>query len=282
MERDKSSSLSKQTNTTEFSTEQYEHTVIDYQQTIRLWANDRSRLKSRNYKFVICFLLVIGGVCLGMVGYAVTKLRAKETPVTHHPITATHHPITANPTASPDSSTNSPTFNPITFVPGKLTVRSNGLLLSEGLECRIVARTGEPVVLNGLKEDKNGMYRVSRDVFHEEPDGAAVFEWLETEGWVYVSNSEVLTPGGGGVSAIYFDKYGKVIDYQHLLKNTTKNCSGGKTPWNTWGKKNIMHIWHIEESWTLNLVLLCLQFHVKKSNLAKYIKWTHSEFVSLK
>ena len=168
MERDKSSRLSKQTNATEFSIEQYEHTVIDYQQTIRLWRNDRSRLKSRNYKFVICFLLVIGVVCLGMVGYAVTKFQAKETPVTHHP-------ITANPTASPDSSTNSPTFNPITFVPGKLTVRSNGLLLSEGLECRIVARTGEPVVLNGLKEDKNGMYRVSRDVFHEEPDGAAVF-----------------------------------------------------------------------------------------------------------
>ena len=137
-----------------------------------------------------------------------------------------------HPGPSPAQPTKQPTNLP--YVPGKLTVRSNGLLLSQGLQSRIIARTGQPVVLTGLGKDKNGNYPTSR-AFHDEPDGAAVFDWKD-DGWVYVTNSEVLARGGGGVSAIYFNRDGLVVDYKRLLTGSTHNCGGGKTPWNTWGK----------------------------------------------
>ena len=137
-----------------------------------------------------------------------------------------------HPEPSPAQPTKQPTKLP--YVPGKLTVRSNGLLLSQGLQSRIIARTGQPVVLTGLGKDKNGNYPTSR-AFHDEPDGAAVFDWKD-DGWVYVTNSEVLAHGGGGVSALYFNRDGLVVDYKRLLTGSTHNCGGGKTPWNTWGK----------------------------------------------
>ena len=68
--------------------------------------------------------------------------------------------------------------------------------------------------------------------FHAAPDGAAVIE-LSDGRYAYVSNSEV-AEGGGGVYAMYFDRYGNVDDYKQLLSGTTRNCSGGTTPWNTW------------------------------------------------
>eukprot|EP00980_Cylindrotheca_fusiformis_P014210 scaffold3741_cov127-Cylindrotheca_fusiformis.AAC.2 len=133
------------------------------------------------------------------------------------------------PTSTPSSS---PTNREITYVPGKLTVLSNGLLLSEGLQSRIIAQSGEPVVLR----INNGRKLVSSsEPFHFLPDGAAVYDWLESGGgWIYVSNSEVLDRGEGGVGAIYFDRNGQPVDYQRLIGNTTGNCSGGKTPWHTW------------------------------------------------
>eukprot|EP00980_Cylindrotheca_fusiformis_P022090 scaffold8976_cov126-Cylindrotheca_fusiformis.AAC.2 len=124
--------------------------------------------------------------------------------------------------------TASPTKYPATYVPGKLTVFQNGLMLSEGLQSRLLAETGEPVTLTGFPTPKQ-----SADAFHDQPDGAAVFEWHETGGWIYVSNSEVEN-GGGGVAALYFNADGEIVDYQYLLKESTMNCSGGKTPWNTW------------------------------------------------
>lgn len=33
---------------------------------------------------------------------------------------------------------------------------------------------------------------------------------------------------------LYFDKEGNPYDYKQLLGGTTWNCSGGKTPWDTW------------------------------------------------
>jgi len=75
--------------------------------------------------------------------------------------------------------------------------------------------------------------------FHKRPDGAATFavpeEYGENEGgWIYVTNSEGEEVGSGGVFAVTFDKTGNVIGYRNLLNKTTMNCSGGKTPWNTW------------------------------------------------
>jgi hypothetical protein len=126
----------------------------------------------------------------------------------------------AFPSAAPISS---PTSSPIiTYVPGKLSTLANGLLISEGLQSRIIATSGERVAFaNGKK---------SKDDFHFEPDGAAVYENAETGGWIYVSNSES-TDAEGGVGAIYFDKDGNVVDFQKLMTGTTRNCSGGKTPW---------------------------------------------------
>lgn len=153
--------------------------------------------------------------------------------------TRTPYPLaTRDPTLGPTTiaPTIAPTVPPAeevvaTYTPGKLTVKSNGLLLSEGLSSRIIATSGKPVPLTGNPE------RTQSPIdFHKEPDGAAIFPWFETGGWVYVSNSEVKDKGKGGVGALYFDKYGNVVDYQRLLHGTTMNCSGGPTPWGTWGE----------------------------------------------
>jgi Bacterial protein of unknown function (DUF839) len=112
----------------------------------------------------------------------------------------------------------------ITYMPGKAVVHENGLVLSQGLASRLIAQSGERVVLaNGDRSD---------DVFHELPDGAAVFLDPKSSNYKYVSNSE--SRHHGGVGSITFDKDGKVIGYDRLLSGTEMNCGGGKTFWNTW------------------------------------------------
>lgn len=69
-------------------------------------------------------------------------------------------------------------------------------------------------------------------VWHSAPDGGACFP-SKDNGWIYVSNSEVENKGGG-VSAIRFDSKGEIIDAYSILNNTSRNCAGGRTPWNTW------------------------------------------------
>lgn len=111
----------------------------------------------------------------------------------------------------------------------------HGLLLSEGLRARLIATSGLPI------QYRNGVN--SSRVFHGRPDAGATFAEVRATnegGWVYVSNSEMRgqdPPGGmgnGGVGAITFDRDGAAINYEMLLENTTWNCGGGKTPWNTW------------------------------------------------
>ena len=48
-------------------------------------------------------------------------------------------------------------------------------------------------------------------------------------GWVYVSNSEVRS-NGGGAGALRFDTNGELVDAYPILKNTSINCAGGATP----------------------------------------------------
>jgi hypothetical protein len=74
--------------------------------------------------------------------------------------------------------------------------------------------------------------KLSNLPFHSMPDGAAVFP-LSDGYYVYVSNSEMKS-ANGGVYGVYFDENGRVVDYKRLLAGTTRNCSGGKMPWNTW------------------------------------------------
>jgi uncharacterized protein len=108
-----------------------------------------------------------------------------------------------------------------TYLPGELSVRENGLLLSRGLKSRIIARTGQPVkYVSGQSAAK----------FHVEPDAGATFA-TSNGGWIYVSNSEFRKGQQGGVGALTFNANGDVIDYKMVLQNSRANCGGGRTPW---------------------------------------------------
>jgi hypothetical protein len=122
-----------------------------------------------------------------------------------------------------------PPAGTITYFPGNLTTFQNGLLLSEGLDSKELALTGNPVKYH------NGQQ--SSIKFHGRPDGAATFSDDRpgnVGGWVYASNSEMPETGKGGVGALTFDKDGHLINYQMVLEQSTNNCGGGPTPWNTW------------------------------------------------
>lgn len=102
----------------------------------------------------------------------------------------------------------------------------NGLMLPEGFTSRILARSGE--VVPGTNY-----------IWHGAPDGGAVYE--NGSGWIYVSNAECmnlseLDPDAvpAGVGALVFDKDGEIIDAYRILTDTSVNCAGGPTPWNTW------------------------------------------------
>lgn len=90
----------------------------------------------------------------------------------------------------------------------------NGVALPEGFTSRVIASSGA---------------EIGGAVWHDAPDGGACF--ADADGWIYVSNSEVLA---GGASAIRFNADGTVNRAYRILSGTTKNCAGGATPWGTW------------------------------------------------
>ncbi len=102
---------------------------------------------------------------------------------------------------------------------GLLVADENGVRLQAGLRSRVVAMSGEAVVSG---QDY---------VWHAAPDGGACFS-TDVGGWIYVSNSEITSEGG--VGTIVFDSGGKIIDAYSILKNTSRNCAGGATPWGSW------------------------------------------------
>lgn len=159
----------------------------------------------------------------------------EEADVFGQPIYAT---ISVTSPSTPSEPTQAPTYsinNTISYMPGKLTHVENGLFLSQGLQARLLATSGQPLLLH------NGQN--STTLFHARPDAGATFSDVRPfnlGGWAYVSNSEVRIqdepggPGHGGVGSILFDRHGNIIDYNMVLTNTTWNCGGGRTPWNTW------------------------------------------------
>lgn len=104
---------------------------------------------------------------------------------------------------------------------------ANGLELPLGFRSRIVAQGGSVVAGTGHS-------------WHVWADGGAVFPALPDTpdpglpgGYIYVSNSEVGS-GGGGVGALRFDWRGDIVDAYTICNGTSRNCAGGATPWGTW------------------------------------------------
>ncbi|TJY59034.1 DUF839 domain-containing protein [Sinimarinibacterium sp. CAU 1509] len=102
----------------------------------------------------------------------------------------------------------------------------DGIIAPEGFAVRVVARhLSNPV--SGVF-DPLGLTGYN---WHQSPDGGACYA-TDDGGWIYVSNSEVT--GTGGVGALKFGADGGIVDAYRILDNTTRNCAGGKTPWQTW------------------------------------------------
>lgn len=99
------------------------------------------------------------------------------------------------------------------------TADANGIQLPVGFSSRVVSRSGQTVPGTSY-------------VWHTAPDGGACFP-VADGGWVYASNSEVGS-GGGGVGVLRFGADGSVVSAQRILSGTNRNCAGGPTPWNTW------------------------------------------------
>ncbi|RFS86554.1 DUF839 domain-containing protein [Actinomadura spongiicola] len=95
---------------------------------------------------------------------------------------------------------------------------AHGIQLPSGFTSQIVARSGQTVAGTPY-------------TWHNAPDGGACF--ADGSGWIYVSNAEIGS-GGGGCSALRFNSGGSVTSAYSILSGTNRNCAGGKTPWNTW------------------------------------------------
>ena len=92
-----------------------------------------------------------------------------------------------------------------------------GVMVPKGMQCKLIAQSGKKI---------SNSY-----IWHGSPDGASVFP--SNNGWIYVSNSE-LGDNEGGVGVIKFNRDGNIEDSYSILQHSSRNCSGGKTPWNTW------------------------------------------------
>jgi len=96
---------------------------------------------------------------------------------------------------------------------------ANGVRLPTGFTSRVVVRGAEAV--------EGTSYR-----WHWAADGGATFATPDG-GWIYVSNSE-LDSGGGGAGALRFAADASIVDAYPILTRTNRNCAGGATPWGTW------------------------------------------------
>ncbi len=152
---------------------------------------------------------------VGIAGKFVTG--CSTTPNTAAPNTAA--PTTAAPTTASSGAATVAVPPPAGYGPLG-AADANGLRLPVGFTSRVVATTGEPVGTTGY-------------VWHPSPDGGACFATPDG-GWVYVSNSESGPAEGGGVSMVRFSADGSIVEARRILGETSRNCAGGATPWNTW------------------------------------------------
>lgn len=93
----------------------------------------------------------------------------------------------------------------------------NGVRLPAGFASRIVARSSQ---------------KLFDYTWHAAPDGGATFA-TEDGDWIYVSNSE-LDHQAGGAGALRFNADGEITAAYPILQHTSRNCAGGRTPWQTW------------------------------------------------
>ena len=114
---------------------------------------------------------------------------------------------------------------------------SLGIRLPAGFTARLLGRSGTTV-------------GTTQFPWVGAPDGAATFA-TEDGGWLYAANSELLN-GDGGVGVIRFTASGAITDSYRILSGTTRNCSGGATPWQTWLSGEEFdggHVWECDP-WT--------------------------------
>jgi hypothetical protein len=135
-----------------------------------------------------------------------------------------------NTNSTKTMATTAASLGEVTFQRGELVLNVPGLgiRMCTGMSVRTIAKANQSVRLTAA----GGRSDYSDLKFHSMPDGAAAFQ-SNNGGYVYVSNSE-MKEKLGGVYGLYFDSEGHIVDYKKLLSGTTRNCGGGRTPWNTW------------------------------------------------
>lgn len=92
------------------------------------------------------------------------------------------------------------------------------LYLPKGFECRIVSQCGDELSCGGEMPGA--------------ADGMGAF--AAGPGQVVLVRNHELKRVGGTVTILYDYVNGKVIEQHRSLTKTSRNCSGGATPWGTW------------------------------------------------